>query len=140
MPIYRIRKRWGVKGGGNHYSHADVISRNHHAALRAAKEGRIHNWRRIDTFDISSEDYRDFELLGRIDRAGAKNPMTPTPIRLHTRICRLEEKILAMDGVDGCSVGPGHSTVLLARRSLKLRAAIRHLVDSKFGPIRFLDP
>ncbi len=141
MPIYRIRKCWGRKGGSNHYSHADVISRNHHLALKAAKEGRVNNWRGIDTFDTSSHDYESYELLGCVDRDEARNPSPPVPSRVHIKLCRLEEKVRSMDGVNGFAITQCDAVTVLARRSFKLRAIIKGLVCREFGPkkIRFYD-
>jgi hypothetical protein len=61
--IYRIRKTWAIAGGQNHYSHADVIAPHWATALKAAREGRVVNWRRIDDFDRSDETFTEYEFL-----------------------------------------------------------------------------
>ncbi|KKU51698.1 MAG: hypothetical protein A3H69_00810 [Candidatus Sungbacteria bacterium RIFCSPLOWO2_02_FULL_47_9] len=124
----------GTKGGSNYYHHADVVSRNHHLALKAAKEGRVRNWRWIDTFDTASKDYRTYELLGRIEPDGAKNPRRPTPHKL----LALEKRVKKIDGVLSANMGRRYAFVLLAQRSPKLRQKVNDLLYQKFqGKVRF---
>lgn len=78
MPVYRIRKHCGTKGGSNYYFHADVIAKSPASAMKAAKENRIRNWRWIDRFDTAPKTYCRYEFLYRLDDGEAKNPMMPT--------------------------------------------------------------
>lgn len=77
MTVVRVRMLWGVAGGSNYYHHADVLVKDEEEALEAAREGRITNWRWIDTYDSTSESYKEFELIGRISRSGARNVRRP---------------------------------------------------------------
>ena len=63
MGIYRIRKTWAIAGGQHHYSHADVIAPHWATALKAAREDRVVNWRRIDNFDRSDQTYTEYTFL-----------------------------------------------------------------------------
>lgn len=75
--IFRIRMYSGRAGGSNYYHHADVIETHYTKALKAAREGRVTNWRWIDTFDKSNENYRQFEYLYMLDSSKARSPMRP---------------------------------------------------------------
>lgn len=75
--IVRIRRSSGYKGGSNYYHYADVICQSKKEALEAAKEGRIRNWRLIDRFDTTSKNYKEFEVLYKVDSGKAKNPRKP---------------------------------------------------------------
>ena len=75
--IFRIRRYTGVKDGPNYYHHADIIETHHMKALAAARQGRVNNWRWIDTYDISSEDYEEFEYLYLVDDSEAKRASKP---------------------------------------------------------------
>jgi hypothetical protein len=77
--VVRVRRYSGTKGGPNYYHHADIITTSEEEALLAAREGRIRNWRWIDTYDISENDYKRFEVLETIDFEGAKKPAEPNP-------------------------------------------------------------
>ena len=77
--IFRIRKYSGYCGQ-NHYHHADIIETHYMKALAAARQGRVTNWRWIDTYDSCKEDYEWFEYLGMIGEVGdiqAENPAKP---------------------------------------------------------------
>jgi len=77
-PIYRLRRiSCTHAGGANFYHHADVQAPTHHAAIRAAREGRVVNWRRIDTFDSSDEPYLEFEFLYRLQSERAEQVAFP---------------------------------------------------------------
>lgn len=88
MAIYRVRRYSGTKGGSNYYFHADVIARSPASAMKAAREERVYNWRWVDRYDSSSEDYKYYELLYRVYDNGwgwneAKKPAVPwTPEEL----------------------------------------------------------
>ena len=75
--IFRIRKYSGYEGGSNYYHHADVIEKKWYLALRAAKEGRVYNWRWVDTYDTSKKTYEYYEYLGIINEEWARNPQKP---------------------------------------------------------------
>lgn len=77
MRVYRIRRIWAVAGGQNHYSHADVIAPHWATALRAAREGRVRNWRAIDSFDRSDRTYTEYEFLYAVDPDQARLPRKP---------------------------------------------------------------
>ncbi len=77
MPIYRIRRYSGHKGGSNFYHHADVVAPNRHSALKSAKQGGVYNWRWVDTFDTASEDYIEYRFLYRVSEDEAKRPRCP---------------------------------------------------------------
>jgi hypothetical protein len=68
MRVYRIR-RYSSNGNGGPkcYHHADVEAPRWNTALKMAKEGKVHNWRWIDTFDSSDEEYEYYEYLYRVD-------------------------------------------------------------------------
>jgi hypothetical protein len=79
MRVYRIRRCAGAEGGAHTYFHADVIAPNWWTALRAAKQGRVRNWRWIDTFDRSSTTYCRYVFLYRLDEGHwryAAKPLT----------------------------------------------------------------
>jgi hypothetical protein len=61
--IVRIRKGTAIAGGRHHYYHADIIAPNWSAAMKAAREGRVKNWRHVDSFDRSAEAYTYFTVL-----------------------------------------------------------------------------
>lgn len=63
LRIVRIRRCSAIEGGRNLYYHADVLAPNWSAAMKAAREGRVHNWRFIDSFDRASETYKFFMVL-----------------------------------------------------------------------------
>jgi hypothetical protein len=63
MPIYRIRKYFGRKGSFNYYYHADVKANSPEEAYQLASTNKVHNWRLIDKFDESNEDYCTYEYL-----------------------------------------------------------------------------
>lgn len=75
--IYRIRKHSGIKGGQNYHHHADVKASHWKTALKAAEEGRVMNWRWIDAFDKSDEDYERFEFMHSVAAQEAKWPEWP---------------------------------------------------------------
>jgi hypothetical protein len=77
--IFRIRKYCGRKGGSNYYYHADVIGYRSSTVLKAAQENRIKNWRWVDTFDVSKEDYCHYEVLYVLNKKEAKLPELPLP-------------------------------------------------------------
>ena len=88
LPVYRIRRYSGHAGGSNHYHHADVMARDRHEALRAAKEGRVANWRWIDTYDTCDKTYCRYEYLYPLKRCEAKRPakpLTKTEVRQRKR-------------------------------------------------------
>lgn len=75
--IFRIRETSSRgQGGANFYYHADVIARDRHAAMRAARAGLVHNWRWIDTFDSSKTAYKTYTYLGKI-KADGNRPNYP---------------------------------------------------------------
>jgi hypothetical protein len=76
MRVYRIRKTWAHAGGQNYASHADVIAPHWATALKAAREGRVTNWRAIDSWDSSNETYTEFEYLYEV-RGQTKLPREP---------------------------------------------------------------
>lgn len=77
LKCFRVRRYSGHKGGSNHYYHADILAKTWHEALRAAKEDRVLNWRRVDTFDMAEETYCRYEYLYQVDRCCAKHPRKP---------------------------------------------------------------
>lgn len=80
--IYRIRQYSGRKGRPNFYYHADVLAYNGKEALKAAREGRVHNWRWIDSFDTATRDYCSYALLAsRVPPDWARNVAEPTPAK-----------------------------------------------------------
>lgn len=79
--IFRIRRTKGIKGGPNLYHHADVISTHWATALKAAKEGYVQNWRWIDRFDSSDENYCEYEYLYMVSIVEAQWPEKPINIR-----------------------------------------------------------
>ena len=81
MSIYRIRHYFGIKGRSNHYFHADVVASSGALALKAAREGRVRNWRWIDTFDTAPKDYSRYELLYCVDAKNAKQPRAPQSVK-----------------------------------------------------------
>jgi hypothetical protein len=66
---FRIRLTVGYKGGSNIVYHADIRLTHYKKALSFAKQhqfdGKI-NWRWIDTYDTSREDYIHFQYLGMV--------------------------------------------------------------------------
>ncbi len=75
--IFRIRKSSGQEGESNFYHHADVIETHYTRALAAARQGRVVNWRMIDSFDTSDTDYVNYQYLGLVDFMYTKNPARP---------------------------------------------------------------
>lgn len=100
MPIYRIRRHSGEKGGSNYCAHADVIARSKKNALKAAKENRIRNWRQTDTWDQSDKNYLYYEYQRIVSADEAKRAERPLPVRLK----RIEEKVKKLDDVKGISI------------------------------------
>ena len=68
----------GSKGGSNYYHHADIIAPTWNSALKAAKDGRVHNWRWVDSYDHSDEDYCKYEYLYKVDDLRLADFPTPT--------------------------------------------------------------
>lgn len=64
--------------------------------MKAVREGRVHNWRWIDRFDVAQEDYQEHELLYRVDECEARKaqrPFTPEEqIRLMKKLERVRDK------------------------------------------------
>lgn len=87
MKIWRIRQYSGSKGGSNYYHHADVIAPKWWMALRAAKEGRVQNWRWVDRYDTSDTDYVSYEYLYEVtdDAREPRKPLTKLQKRTKTR-------------------------------------------------------
>jgi len=75
--IFRVRKLSGNIGGSNYYHHADVICKDKKEALKACEEGRVINWRWIDTYDTSIKDYVEYNILYEVAESQSKNPMKP---------------------------------------------------------------
>lgn len=83
--LYRIRCCFS-KGGGqpNFYYHADVIAPSGRAALAAARDFRVTNWRSVDRFDSSDTAYEYFELLYEVEPESRKRPARPLETRPET--------------------------------------------------------
>jgi len=85
LKIIRIRRVSGVKGGAYRYHHADVLARDWRSAMRAAREGRITNWRYVSSFNWGSveEDYERFTVLNGgaapLFPEGVSTPKDPDP-------------------------------------------------------------
>ena len=87
--VIAVDRHVGRKGGPNIVDRADIIARNQRQALKAAQEGRVTNWRQLDTFDTAGSDYEafsafvvkkgDFERI-RTDRT-ARRPLPRQPRR-----------------------------------------------------------
>lgn len=75
--ILRVRRSKGVSGDSNYYHHADIICENKEEALKACKEGRVVNWRWIDTYDTCIKDYVEYTVLYEVTEQQSKNPMKP---------------------------------------------------------------
>lgn len=73
----RVRRYSGHVDSPNYYHHADIICKSKAEALAAAREGRVTNWRWIDSFDTSSSDYEDYEILYTLHPGEAENPRKP---------------------------------------------------------------
>lgn len=133
MPIFRIRRYSGYKDGANHYYHADVVARDSKAALRAAKEGRVENWRWVDTFDKSDEDYVRYEFLYRVTNE-AKKPECPIPVRIE----QLRKRVVTISGVAGAYFIRDRLThsrrlaVTIFHKMPNTADKVQHLVDGKF--------
>jgi hypothetical protein len=74
MNIYRIRQYSAVAGGSHFYWHADVVAPHWATALKAARDGKIKNWRYIDHFDKSTHKYKYYEYLYKVDGRDAQRP------------------------------------------------------------------
>ena len=135
MPIYRIRRHSGHKGGTNFYYHADVIARSKKSALKAAQEGRVRNWRWIDTFDRAHETYTYYEFLYTEDAKWAKNPQRPLSIRLK----RLEDRVERLNGVLAATVSldASRARIILSIKSSELKYRVRDLLGLKINKITF---
>jgi hypothetical protein len=80
--VVRIRKGTATAGGCHYYYHADIIAPNWSAAMKAAREGRVKNWRRVDSFDRSAEAYTYFTVLDpRLDPRSAQDARAPEPAK-----------------------------------------------------------
>lgn len=75
--IVRVRRLSGYAGGSNYYHHADIVCKNKKEAIKACKEGRVANWRWIDTFDTSRTDYLKYDILYEVTETQSKSPMIP---------------------------------------------------------------
>jgi len=88
---YRIRKTWSNGNGNSNYAHhADVVAPHWATALKAAKEGRVRNWRWIDTWDSSDEAYEEYEYLYPVEPGNA--PWHQNKIAKPVEIKRRREK------------------------------------------------
>lgn len=63
MKVYRIRRYSGRANGPNYYHHADVVAPHWATALKMAREGKVSNWRWIDSFDTCDKEYVYYEYL-----------------------------------------------------------------------------
>ena len=79
IKVWRIRKYCGKAGGSNYYYHADVIAPHWQTALKAANDERVKNWRWIDTYDSTDEDYCYYEYLYQVSD-NPRKPATPMEI------------------------------------------------------------
>jgi len=78
MPTYRVRKCCSLGGGKpQFYFHADIIARRPSDALKAARQGKVLNWRRVDCYDWSEDPYESHFLLYRVHDSEARNPAKP---------------------------------------------------------------
>lgn len=123
MPMYRIRMCSGSKGGRNHYHHADVIARDRQGAMRAAREGRVRNWRWIDSFDTADKTYTHYEFLYRLDESEASLARAPIPLMIH----RAKKRAEKISGVT-CALADSKGRILhvyLSERASASRDAVR---------------
>lgn len=78
--IIRIRRHFAEKGGKHYYHHADVIATSSADAMRAAVEGRVKNWRHIDSFLVGeTEGFLYYEVLYKVDGPPSRWAATPHP-------------------------------------------------------------
>lgn len=64
LRVVRIRRHSAIKGGAYRYHHADVLVANVEAALDAAAESRVNNWRHFDSFNPGQpKEFTFFEVL-----------------------------------------------------------------------------
>ena len=80
IKIYRIERTWGRKNHINYVDHADVYADTPDEVLQAAQNNRIFNWRRIDSFDKSDQDYCEYNVMEEVIlEKDAKKPGFPLP-------------------------------------------------------------
>lgn len=77
LKIFEVRKSCARKGGAHLRYHAEIIASHYTQALQAAREGRVGNWRNVDSFGISREEYQRFNYLGIVSEKQAKRPEKP---------------------------------------------------------------
>lgn len=76
--IFRIRMSSGVVGGDNLYHYADVVETHYQRALTAAKQGRVRNWRAVDSFGPTvTESYKEFEYLYQVGDSESRRSARP---------------------------------------------------------------
>ena len=128
MLIYRIRRCSGAKNESNYYYHADVIARSSRLALRAAKDGRVCNWRWIDRFDTADRDYLTYEFLYRLNSDEAENPQLPQSVKLSA----LEKRVRRIPGVRSAVLSRRHASVFLENRRPETQAKACELLVPMF--------
>lgn len=118
--------------------------------MRAARDGRVRNWRWIDSFDASDTTYEFYKFLYPVSKDDAQNPSRPLPQKLRI----LEKRIARIDGVAHAFVGRLHRSIYfdgtftstlvsigLRTRSPKLRNKVLGLIPAPFAyKVRYFCP
>ena len=83
LRVVRIRHHTAYKGGSYRYHHADILAESAEAAMTAAIERRVKNWRQVDSFNPGqAESFSFFEVLfDDLSRTSAVDASAPVPRR-----------------------------------------------------------
>ncbi len=76
--IYRLRRTAAVAGGHVLIAEVDVYGYSDTFVLIAAREGRVHHWRNIESMAISDKKIRPrYQYMGEVSAYEAHNPQFP---------------------------------------------------------------
>lgn len=77
--VFRVRRISGVAGGLINISEADVCGFSDNMVEAAAHEGRIRNWRNVDTLGEATIKFCRYQFLGEISFDRSYNAIWPRP-------------------------------------------------------------
>lgn len=75
--IYRMRRTSGVADGTVFVAEADIFAYTEAMAIVAVYEGRVRNWRNVETLGETSQKTIKYQFLGEIQKHQAKKPAYP---------------------------------------------------------------
>lgn len=103
LRIVRLRKHYAQKGGKYLYFHADVLAPSVAAAVKAAVEERVTNWRLVDDFNPGQpESFEYIEVIVNNLRSSGERVREPLPVNPSHRWHRGVKEVIPSEhpGID----------------------------------------